>query len=381
MSLLADLLAKNKSGEPHGDREIPPTLSRSYAEPAAPRSMKSRYAVIASVSVSLVIAGIVAMTQFGRLTALLSPKPAVITPPRVAELPKPPAPKAAESQQSVAQLSINTTQNAGNSSISRENTNATNAISDSAAEKKRSKSYNHKNGTRQRRYPPPRMSRTAIQPVVPQTARTTPKKMDISVVPRPGTRSPVSVDTVKRDALLYEARSAEMVADWRTALHKYRSALAIDPDNFKIMNNIAASLNNLGKFDEGAREARRALAKSPQYVPAMINAAIAYSSSGNSMEGVLLFTDASAADPENKNLTINLGVMQERAGKLDEAQATYRQLADAGDPHALMGIARIYERKGYKNEAARMYRRIQKMPEAGSVLKKEIKDRLTKLEE
>ena len=140
-------------------------------------------------------------------------------------------------------------------------------------------------------------------------------------------------------------------------------------------------LNNLGMFDEGVKEAKRALAKRPDYVPAMINAAIAYSSKGNSQEALRLFSEATIADPGNRSLVINLGILQERTGKLDDALRTYRPLADDGDPLALQGMGRVYERKGNRSEAVRAYRQIIALPNANPALKKEVKGQLVRLEE
>lgn len=376
MSLLADLLAKNKSGTTQGERDIPPTLAQSYNAPAAERSMKSRYIVISIVCAVVVLVGVAVSTQFERLASLINPKPPVV-PLQAVEKPKPavpllPAPQqpvvASTALQSVATVPPISETVAGKT----EETTAKVAEPQKNRVKIKKKQQQHYKPKHRTLYGKQRVIKKGLIP---------PKTMDITVMPRLAPGNTPVVDAAKRDAMLYAARSAELTSDWRTALLNYRAALDFDPENFRIMNNIAAALNNLGKFDESVKEAKRALSRKPDYVPAMINAAIAYSSSGNSMEALLLFTTASAADPGNKNLAINLGILQERTGKLDEAQATYRQLADAGDPYAMMGMGRIYERKGYNNEAARIYRKIQKMPETGIALKKEIKERLMRLGE
>jgi len=201
------------------------------------------------------------------------------------------------------------------------------------------------------------------------------------VPPRQKAVAPVKIDTGARDALLYAARSAEQASDWKSALASYRKAQEIDPGNYKIMSNLAAALNNLGMFDEGVQEAERALDRRPNYVPALINAAIGYSTLGNTQKALRLFTYASAIDPGNRGLIINLGILQERSGNLDDAQATYRQPAVAGDPLALQGMGRIYERKGNKSEAARTYRQILKMANASPALKREVKGKLERLDE
>jgi tetratricopeptide (TPR) repeat protein len=191
----------------------------------------------------------------------------------------------------------------------------------------------------------------------------------------------IKVDTNARGALLYAARSAEQSGDWRGALASYRAALDIDPENYRIMSNSAAAYNKLGMFPDGEREARRALVRKPDFVPALINAAIACSSQGNNRDTLKFFTAATAAEPGNRSLAINLGIMQERTGNLDEALATYRRTAASGDPQALLGMGRIQEQKGNKTEAIAAYKAIMSQKEVNPSLKREIKERLLRLEE
>lgn len=359
MSLLADLLSKKSAGESAGMKDIPPTLSRAHGFPAKDQNIKNRYVVISAISVATIAIGLVAVTQYDWLTRLVTgtssvvpqtPKPPAPVVPLPAPVPIAPEPAA---PQTVAVPSVE------QKDEPEETVAATPTRKKTAAAKKptRHKPYI--------RYNP--ADGLAI------------KAVPVAIAPDPGSSG--RADTAKRDALLYAARSAELVSDWRSALASYRKALKIDPDNFKIRNNVAAALNNLGMFNEGAEEAKLALEEKPDYVPAMINAAIAYSSTGNSLEALRLFSKASSADPTNRTLAINLGILQERTGKLEEATMTYRQMAESGDPLALHGMARIHERKGNRIEAVRAYRQILTLPNAGSTLKKEAKDKLMRLEE
>ena len=353
MSLLADLLSKKNSTSPSGGKDIPPTLSRAHDITAKVPIIKNRYVLVAALSVASVTVGVLAMTQFGRLTTLLAKKPApVVVParppatvapilplPQAAAVP-PAAPQVAEPEKPV--------------------------IAAPAKKTAKKKPVRHQ--------PPARTAAVPRLAAVPPIQRTIP-------APVSGSTSINKLESGKRDALLYAARSAEQASDWRLALANYRKAQKIDPDNFVIMNNTAAALNNLGMFDDGAKEAKRALQKRPDYVPAMINAAIAYSSKGDSQEALRLFSEAAIADPGNRSLIINLGILQERTGKLDDAQVTYRPLADDSDPLALQGMARVYERKGNKGEAVRTYRQIMALPSASPALKREVKAKLLHLEE
>lgn len=366
MSLLADLLSKKNSGGLSSAKDIPPTLTRSHDIPAKVRNHNSRYVIISVVSVAVIAIGILATSQFDRLTSLLTKKP-VQSPqpvkPPVAVVPAAPVPQAMIAPPAPPQV------------IEPEKP-AVPKLGKKTATKPETARLKHvrlksvaRPGTTHRL--------TANQPA----QRITTKYRTVPAAPARDTASSGKIDTAKRDSLLYAARSAEQASDWRLALVYYHKAQKIDPDNFVIMNNTAAALNNLGMFDEGGKEARRALGKKPDYVPAMINAAIAYSSKGNNQEALRLFSEASITDPGNRSLIINLGILQERTGKPDDALITYRYLAENGDPLALLGMGRIYENKGNRSEAVRAYRQIMILPNANAALKKEAKKNLVRLEE
>ncbi len=353
MSLLADLLSKNKTSSSNGGNEsplplnVPPTLSKAQGISSPVRSLNNRYVKISLVLVALTALGVFVtakLSLLGKKTQQTTPVK-VVTPstavPQVA-LPPPAAAPPLE-QANKARITLG-------------------EPTEPEPLKKRARPHKAIN------------SQHTVQKIERQ-------KLQAPAPPRQKAVAPRKIDTAARDSLLYAARSAEQASDWKSALTNYRKALDIDPDNYKIMSNVAAALNNLGMFDEGIQEAERALAKKPDYVLALINAAIGNSSKGNTQKALRLFTFASALDPSNRTLVINLGILHERAGNLDAAQATYRQLAATDDPLALQGMARIYERKGNRIEAVRTYRQIMALPNASSALKREVKGKLVRLEE
>ncbi|MDD2851530.1 MAG: tetratricopeptide repeat protein [Desulfuromonadaceae bacterium] len=358
MSLLADLLSKYKAGSPSrssgkpGGLGIPPTLFKAYRIPEKVRTLDKRYVILTVASLSFVVLGFFVSAKF----KLLSPPPKTIAPlplpPRTVQ--KAPATPEPAPVQPLISLSPPPLVPANTARITLAEPN------ESAPQKKK-------------RHPKEKNRHRPVQQAKQAPSQTTASPQKAAPLP--------AIDTAARDSLLYAARTAELSGDWRTALLNYRKAQKIDPGNYIIMNNAAASLNNLGMFSDGAQEAERSLATKPDYVPALINAAIAYSSKGNTRKAVRLFTAASAYDPGNRSLVINLGILHERNGDLDAALATYRKPADDGDPLALQGLARVYERKGNRLEAARACRQIMALPGAHPELKKEAKRRLIKLDE
>lgn len=182
------------------------------------------------------------------------------------------------------------------------------------------------------------------------------------------------------DAHLFVARNAEARRDYLTALKQYRLALDADPDNYRIMNNVASTMLQLGMYDEALLVSGRALAVKPDYVSAIINAGIAQGNLGNGGASRGMFAKAVTLDPSNRSALYNLALSQERAGTLDDALKTYRRLADGGDPQGYLGQGRLWERQGNKQEALRLYRELTVLSEVGQRAKEQARERIKVLE-
>ena len=373
MSLLADLLSKNKR-ETENDEEnparldVPPTLSKAHEIPAKVPRQTYRYAAVIALLAALLATGALIIIKYSRVNPPTEQKNANRTAPQGSSFqtdrsPRPAGPAATAPGQ------------AAESPVARI------ILEEPAAHRPHRKTAAAPNLPGPRSAPQRQRAETAAHPAGGAAQKRVRGPHQEPVPARQKTVTPARIDTAARDTLLYAARSAERSADWKSALASYRKAQEIDPGNYKIMSNVAAAFNNLGMFNDGILEAERALGKKPDYVPALINAAVGYSSKGNTQQALRLFSYASALDPGNRDLTIDLGIMQERSGKLDEAQLTYRQLANADDPLALQGMARIYELKKNKSEAAWTCRRILKLPNASPASKKEARLELERLKE
>jgi len=366
MSLLADLLSKKQKTAPDASKGIPPTLAKACGVSAKRSERGNRYLLIAGVSLATLALGMGASWLFGRLAI---PNPA--QPPLSAQagtpaatrqaprqqMPARPAPAATIAPQVVAQTLPE---------AARQPAGKVEAVIPLRAAKPSAHTQ--------------RRARLAFEPTAAHRQPREFAEARPTCKVRPNAAALSKADAAKAGALLYAAHSAEQAGDWPMALADYRRALEFDPGNFRILSNAAAAFNNLGMFKDGALLAKKALERKPDYVPAMINAAIAYSSLGNNEQALPLFSAAYAADPGNISLALNLGILRERSGKLDEALASYRRPAEAGDVHALEGMGRIYERQGRRSEAALAYRRMLANPSVKPALKKEVMNRLMRLE-
>jgi Flp pilus assembly protein TadD len=383
MSLLADLLSKNKAGSSHGVNEtpsqlnVPPTLSKALGNQVQVRKFDKRY-IIVSVALAMFIAlGWFVMLKTGALKA--SAKKNVTPPPQAVQAPV--QPKAELTTPAPPQATVTPPPAAAQPAEQVKTARISLEEPPAPAPAKHLKPHKALHAQ-----PAPRqsVSKVTAAPKPPaqlpaqQVERPTPQAV---AQPRQKPGAPLKIDTAARDSYLYAARSAEQISDWKSALASYRKALEIDPGDYKIMSNVAAALNNLGMFDDGVQEAERALEKKPDYVPALINAAIGHSSKGNTQKALRLFTYANVLDPSNRSLIINLGILHERSGNLDDALATYRPLANSCDSMVLQGLGRVYERKGNKAEAIRVYRQLMALPNINPAIKKETKRKLARLEE
>lgn len=220
----------------------------------------------------------------------------------------------------------------------------------------------------------------------PATARTRVAQRSASTVQAPALppvseRKVVQRDRSIIDAHLFAARNAEARRDYLMALRQYQQALDADPENYRIMNNVASTMLQLGMYEEALGVANRALSVKPDYVSAMVNAGIAHSSLGHVTAARGMFSRAVILDPGNRSALYNLALSQERSNSLDEAMKTYRRLADGGDPQGYLGQGRLYERQGRKDEALRLYRELTALPDGGQRPKDLARERIKLLEE
>lgn len=188
-------------------------------------------------------------------------------------------------------------------------------------------------------------------------------------------------DRAAIDALLFAARSAEAQQDYPAALRSYRKALEADPDNYRVMNNLAGVYLKLGMAQEALLAVNQALQVRPEYVAALVNGGIAQVRLGNAAVARDLFKRALTHEPGNRAALQNLGLLFERTAAWDEALATYRRLLESGDPQGQLGLGRVYERRGQRQEALRAYRDLIGMPEAGARLREQARERIAVLEQ
>jgi len=198
-----------------------------------------------------------------------------------------------------------------------------------------------------------------------------------SALPVPAVeRKPVLKDRATLDAYLFAARSAEARRDYSQAMQQYRKALEVDPQNYRVLNNIASTSLTLGMYQDALGFASRALQLKGDYVSALVNAGIAHGKLGNESGARAMLGRAVLVDPANRSALYNLALSQERSAAWDESLNSYRRLADTGDAQGVLGMARVKERRGDRFDALRLYREVTSHPDAGQRLKDLARERI-----
>ena len=197
---------------------------------------------------------------------------------------------------------------------------------------------------------------------------------------QPQQRRAVKADRASIDAYLFAGRSAEERRDYVAALKEYKKANEADPGNYRIYNNLASTSLSLDMNSEALSYANRALVIKPDYTSALINGGIAQIRLGNEAAAKGLFSRAVAVDPLSRPAIYNLALLQERSGSLDEAVISYKKLRDMGEGVGYLGLGGIFESRGQKQDALRVYRDLLAMPDTGQKARDTAKSRISALE-
>jgi Tfp pilus assembly protein PilF len=173
--------------------------------------------------------------------------------------------------------------------------------------------------------------------------------------------APVKTPRWDRDVYLYQASTSEAAGDLKQALGNYQKALATEPRNHVVLNNMASLSVRMGSYDEAIRYAERALAVKPQHVPALVNLSIAYLQNGNRSAGEDCLRRALAVEPTHRLALRNLAILLEKQNSVDEARSIYARLAQLGDAQGFLGMARLAEKQDKTVEAVRAYQGLLKL--------------------
>ncbi len=125
-------------------------------------------------------------------------------------------------------------------------------------------------------------------------------------------------------ALFREAREAERVGDFATALRKYDEALAEDPGLAEAWSNRGIILYGMERHREALRAFERAAALKPRLFAPQLFCGIEYLRSGEPRKAVLALRAALKLEPGNPQANLALAAAYAGVAQFDEAVDLYR---------------------------------------------------------
>jgi tetratricopeptide (TPR) repeat protein len=182
-----------------------------------------------------------------------------------------------------------------------------------------------------------------------------------------------------KDFALYTARTYEMQKKYHQAVSHYKDVLAMEPNNYVVMNNISSMLIHLGSYEESMRYAQRALNIRKEYVPSLVNMGIDYSCLGKTSESESYFRRALTIEPANRYALLNLALLYEKQSAFDKADQYYTRLSQEGDAQGYLGSARIAEKQNRIADAIHFYRMVKSTDTADTQASNTANDRLMRL--
>ena len=358
MSLITDLLSKVKQRE--GSRDVPPVLKDAVIRARAERQTRRRLALLLAVVLLIVCGGFGVVYLIESLTA---PSPVVRAP-----VPTAPAFEPA-SQPLIPAAPVKEQADAATSAKSP----AAEARAAAAEMKKPVPALSHGKKAAAKKY------------VAENTQEAESSMGEIRRDKASGAETAGKAKAQKilsrddKDFALYAARTYEAQGKYSQALSQYRDALALEPNNYAVLNNISSTLISLASYEESLKYAQRALSLKKDYVPSLVNMGIDYGYLGNAGEAENCFRKALSIDPGNRYGLLNLALLYERQGALEKADQNYARLAREGDVQGLMGSARIAERQKRTADAIHFYRMVESAPNVDSKVASAANERLMRL--
>ena len=206
--------------------------------------------------------------------------------------------------------------------------------------------------------PPKRPS--PIKPKAPKRETPSPDKIETQPKEAPEL---VTKNETERDMYIYQAKAYEEKGDVLSAIEYYKKALAVDPKNFRLRNQLAAICIRIKDGKCAVEHAQLATKLNPEYIPGIVNLAIGLALLGKDLEAEEKLLIALAKNPNNIYTLKNLALIYEKRGELANAKAIYQKLISFGEAEGYLGLGRVLEAMNHYDEAADIYNLICKNPQ------------------
>ena len=120
-------------------------------------------------------------------------------------------------------------------------------------------------------------------------------------------------------------RTMVRIPAWSDELTLWSEAARISPDEFVPRYNLGAELLRRRDPEGALPHLQKAFTLRPDYAPGLSHLGIAYAMTGRNSEAIEVLTSAARRSPRDTNILHNLGLAQRRAGRIEEAIATFER--------------------------------------------------------
>ena len=160
--------------------------------------------------------------------------------------------------------------------------------------------------------------------------------------------------------LICAMKTREQIRIWKNDETLFTHAIAVTKNNYIAYNNLGATLERQGRWEEAAAQFRQAIAEKPDYAQAHRNLGIVFEREGQPGRATEEYREAMRLNPSYADPHNALGTLLNAQGRVDEAVEEFRQALrlkpDYADAHFNLGS--IYGRKGLLDEAIREYQAV-----------------------
>jgi Tfp pilus assembly protein PilF len=161
-------------------------------------------------------------------------------------------------------------------------------------------------------------------------------------------------------ALVCAMETREQIKIWKNDETLFTHAIAVTRKNYIAYNNLGATFERQGRWEEAAAQFRQAIAEKPDYARAHKNLGVVFERQGQPGRAIEEYREAMRLNPNYDEPHCALGTLLNTQGRVDEAVAEFQQALrlkpDYADAH--FNLASIYGRKGLVDDAIREYRAV-----------------------
>lgn len=143
------------------------------------------------------------------------------------------------------------------------------------------------------------------------------------------------------------------------ALDSYEACLAIEPNNFRALNNCAAILKELGRLEEAIERYDRAATLAPNDPTILLNLGHSYRKAQRLGDAVITYRRALSLQPEDIQTLLSLGLILLDQKNIVEAHAFFNKVLsiDPNQVEALRGLSVVLDFLGQTSQAIAATRR------------------------